>query len=383
MLLPKWNEGEETMKTKRKNMLKRFATLIAVVSCMFIFGTTSVFADEMQDNFIKDVAEGLEERWSYNEDEGAMSKSEYIEYRTKLVNAEYSRISKYTDTEFESEKFGLMASAYIDAIEMQLDALNYYEELEDVYNVIWSGGYSARAILIVDFVDHYGLDVPVEEVNTFREALGLSTIPTTTTAVSNIESESQTEIELFNNEGIRVLLTGMDEPTLTKTKFHLKVENLNHHDITISTDDFYMTVNGATIYSSLYINVQSGKTAVSTMEFWQDELDAAGIDKIRDMSFCVAIIDSNTYDTLYKGTEKFLVVNEDNQVSEKVVYTDKESIRKVQSLLNQAGYDCGSADGVPGKKTNSAILQFERDNGLAESTDITPELIEALEKAIG
>lgn len=370
------------MKNKRKPILKTFITIIVTICCM-ITVVSSVFADEMQDSFIKDLAEGLEARWAYDEDDGTMSKGEFVAYRNKLVNEEYSRLSKYEEAQFESEKFGLMASAYIDAIKMQLDALNYYEELEDVYNVIWSGGYSARALLIVDFVDHYGLDVPVEEVNTFREALGLSTVPTTTTTVGNIEREGQTEIELFNNEGIRVLLTGMDEPTLTKTKFHLKVENLNHHDITISTDDFYMTVNGATIYSPLYINVQSGKTAVSTMEFWQDELDAAGIDKIRDMSFCVAIIDSNTYDTLYKGTEKFLVVNEDNQVSEKVVYTDKESIRKVQSLLNQAGYECGTADGVPGKKTNSAILQFERDHGLAESTDITPELIEALEKAIG
>ena len=45
------------------------------------------------------------------------------------------------------------------------------------------------------------------------------------------------------------------------------------------------------------------------------------------------------------------------------------------------GYNSGSTDGVPGKLTNSAILQFEKDHGYAENTDITPELIAQLEQA--
>ena len=59
----------------------------------------------------------------------------------------------------------------------------------------------------------------------------------------------------------------------------------------------------------------------------------------------------------------------------------KENIQKVQQLLTNLGYNSGSTDGVPGKLTNSAILQFEKDHGYAENTDITPELIAQLEQA--
>ena len=43
----------------------------------------------------------------------------------------------------------------------------------------------------------------------------------------------------------------------------------------------------------------------------------------------------------------------------------KEDIKKVQTKLNELGYDCGTADGVAGKKTTNAIKKFQEDNGLA------------------
>ena len=58
--------------------------------------------------------------------------------------------------------------------------------------------------------------------------------------------------------------------------------------------------------------------------------------------------------------------------------TDKETIKEVQTLLNEKGYDCGTPDGVAGKKTNNMILQYERDKGLEENTDITDELLASL-----
>ena len=46
--------------------------------------------------------------------------------------------------------------------------------------------------------------------------------------------------------------------------------------------------------------------------------------------------------------------------------------------MNEKGYDCGTPDGVAGKKTNNMILQYERDKGLEENTDITDELLASL-----
>ena len=47
-------------------------------------------------------------------------------------------------------------------------------------------------------------------------------------------------------------------------------------------------------------------------------------------------------------------------------------------MLTAAGYDCGTADGIAGKVTNEMILQYERDYGLNEGTDITDELLDSL-----
>ena len=60
------------------------------------------------------------------------------------------------------------------------------------------------------------------------------------------------------------------------------------------------------------------------------------------------------------------------------VYTDTETVIKVQEALNAAGYDCGVADGIAGNNTNQAIINFKAANGLDESSDITDALLTAL-----
>ena len=40
-----------------------------------------------------------------------------------------------------------------------------------------------------------------------------------------------------------------------------------------------------------------------------------------------------------------------------------EAAKKLQELLNAAGYDCGTADGIAGKKTTAAVMQAEADAG--------------------
>ena len=62
--------------------------------------------------------------------------------------------------------------------------------------------------------------------------------------------------------------------------------------------------------------------------------------------------------------------------SEAGLYDDEETIKQVQEALNEAGYDCGTPDGVAGDKTHSAIERYKTDNNLSEtSSDITTELL--------
>lgn len=355
--------------------------LLIMLGCFVTAPIMSAHADEMQDAFLEKMADGLNARWEYDKDENAMSSSEFVDYRAALVDEEYKRLEEYKDTEFTDAKFDLMVQAYIEAIEMQANALEYYMELPNLYELEWSAGYNLRAALIPNFVDTYGLAVAEEDVADFRNA---NTITYTLEPVETEQEKNviESEIELFNNEGIKVVITGMDEPDLYSTDIKLRIENLNHHDITVSTSDGQIVVNGTMMYSPLYAEVQSGKISNTTMSFWQYALDDAGIDKIEELSFDIEISDADSYNPLYIGEEKFLVIDDEYRISEKTVYTDRETIQKVQELLNAAGYDCGTADGVPGKKTNSALLQFERDHNLPETTDMTPELVEILESSI-
>lgn len=356
--------------------MKKKAWVIAALLCLA--SSSSVYADEVQDNFLKDMADGLNARWSYDENEEAMSSAEILEYREKLVNEEYSRLSKYADEEFESVKFGLLAQAYIEALEMQLDAIKYYTDLDGIYTTEWSTGYHLRALLITDFVDIYGLDVSEDDIEDFRVYLGDTEVAETET----VTYEASEKIELFNDEGITVVLTGMEEPGSVYNTFNIEIENLNHHNISVQTPYQGIVVNGSMINGYIYEDVQAGKTATTTLDVSNSDLAEAGIEKIQEMSLTIEIWDTDSNNMLYEGERQYLVIDDQYNVSRRNVYNDTESIKKVQELLNQAGYDCGTADGVPGKKTNSALLQFEKDHGLEETTDITPELIEALEEAI-
>ncbi|MEG6508580.1 SEL1-like repeat protein [Methyloligella sp. 2.7D] len=62
------------------------------------------------------------------------------------------------------------------------------------------------------------------------------------------------------------------------------------------------------------------------------------------------------------------------------VLPSKALITKTQSLLNSLGYDAGPVDGAMGERTRSAILDFERKNGLPETGEVSTKLVTRLEK---
>jgi len=58
-------------------------------------------------------------------------------------------------------------------------------------------------------------------------------------------------------------------------------------------------------------------------------------------------------------------------------------IRDAQTLLTELGYQVGAPDGIAGAKTREAIKLFETVNGMPETGQITDELIDKLEVAVG
>jgi localization factor PodJL len=56
----------------------------------------------------------------------------------------------------------------------------------------------------------------------------------------------------------------------------------------------------------------------------------------------------------------------------------KKAVTNIQLILNKNGYSAGPADGVMGEKTKSAIIAFQKDNGLTATGEVDTKLVQAL-----
>ena len=59
-------------------------------------------------------------------------------------------------------------------------------------------------------------------------------------------------------------------------------------------------------------------------------------------------------------------------------YTRNETVRKIQSLLTDLGYNPGSIDGVFGPKTETAVIAFQTAKGLSVDGKVGPQTWAAL-----
>ena len=64
--------------------------------------------------------------------------------------------------------------------------------------------------------------------------------------------------------------------------------------------------------------------------------------------------------------------------TEKEEITDKETIKEIQELLNAKGYQCGTPDGIVGKNTCNAVIQYKEDNNMEATSTIDQELVDSL-----
>ncbi len=59
----------------------------------------------------------------------------------------------------------------------------------------------------------------------------------------------------------------------------------------------------------------------------------------------------------------------------------RAEIQKIQTRLNRLGFDAGPEDGIAGRQTNTAIRNFQADQGLPPDGYASPDLLERLQKA--
>jgi localization factor PodJL len=61
-------------------------------------------------------------------------------------------------------------------------------------------------------------------------------------------------------------------------------------------------------------------------------------------------------------------------------FIDRDMIMTAQSMLSKLGYTPGPADGEIGPRTRDAVRAFQRSVGMRDTGDITPELLQKLDK---
>ena len=195
------------------------------------------------------------------------------------------------------------------------------------------------------------------------------------------QEDSAASIVVYDQDGYKISVDSINPNDTYNGGCTVKVtfQNLTHKN-TCLQDNFQSPsyINGSDVNLSGVVNATSGKKGTDVFTAYNEDLKNAGIDKITDVTLNFSIIDTTSFETLANVGPFTFTVNDDGTFSSKQVYTDSETIQEVQSLLNAAGYDVGAADGVPGKKTNSMILQYEQDHGLKEDTAITDELLDSL-----
>ena len=66
-----------------------------------------------------------------------------------------------------------------------------------------------------------------------------------------------------------------------------------------------------------------------------------------------------------------------------VMTPEAESVARIQEALKRAGYDPGPSDGKMGHKTKSALMAFQKDNGLKPDAVLGPQTLAKLKKYLG
>lgn len=121
------------------------------------------YADE---DFVKDMAKGLEARWTLNEQDESkegydaidLQSSEYKDMMISYINAELDCIGKYKDEKFEDSKLQEEAISYINLLNDHIEIcdyipVDYYGKYLEEFQPIYDG----RSKIIQDMADNYGL----------------------------------------------------------------------------------------------------------------------------------------------------------------------------------------------------------------------------------
>ncbi len=138
----------------------RFWTIVVlIVACLCSGCGTNKKNDE---GFLKNLQSGLEKRWdaTNNQPDSYDSTSDYKDALRTYINMELDAIGDLAEYTFEDSELQELANVYVDALQSQLDGVQYYSSDDNQYNEKFvTNGYNKRAEVLKDIVDNFDFSV--------------------------------------------------------------------------------------------------------------------------------------------------------------------------------------------------------------------------------
>lgn len=138
------------------------------------------------------------------------------------------------------------------------------------------------------------------DTESYEDYLVTDLIKVETSAADGFEYKYDDEgTVIFEQGDIKIVVQDLipgNPDEYTDTQLMLYVYNGSDDKIYLSSSD--VSVNGFMIYGSLYCNLDPGKHAVTSISFYNSELEENDIDEITDIELSLEIRDQDSYDTI-------------------------------------------------------------------------------------
>lgn len=193
-----------------------FAMGLAVTGCGG--NEETKYCDE---DFLKDMAKGLEARWDLSENENSGMAEE--EKNEKCVQLELDEIGVYKDEKFKDTKLQEHAISYINALNKQKEALEYYDADYVKYDEMWEEAYLDRCGLIVDINKEYGIPVGSKYEDTMKDMAKTGKKANERSAIEeSIEKQLESNEATREGDDIVIVLENTSETTIRDAEFKIK-----------------------------------------------------------------------------------------------------------------------------------------------------------------
>ena len=146
---------------------------------------------------------------------------------------------------------------------------------------------------------------------------------------------------IYDEEGIRITVKGIEENTANGAAIPVLVENRTDRNIVFSGDLF--VVNGVTIPGYLYAEAAAGTKTNDAIEFFTDVLDSASISHIGTVrSYDARIVDTDTYETMALVPTELMIARggtgEDLPEDSGVLLYEQAGITVMAQMISDAFY---------------------------------------------